>query len=151
VQHVLPPDKEEQKVSLFWRLFGGTLLSIVALLVVTAYQQVSGAIADLRATIGRVQEVSADFVKKDDVNNRTTGLWNAVREVSGQVPEMKTRTAELEARLQAAEQEKKELADKVGLLSERLAKLEGEHEVPVPPARPAASSVSSVPPMRPVD
>jgi septal ring factor EnvC (AmiA/AmiB activator) len=148
VHHGLPTDRDDQKISIFWRVFGGTLLSIVALLVVTAYQQVSGAIADLRGSISRIQEGQAEFVKKDDVNNRTTGLWTALREVNGQVPEMKTRTSQLEARLQAAEQDRKDLAEKVSRLTERLSRLEGQRSAP---ARTGAAPTSSVPPMKPAD
>src|SRR5262249_53763950 len=41
-------DKEERKVPLFWRIFGGTTLSIVSLVVMSAYQSLSGGLADVR-------------------------------------------------------------------------------------------------------
>src|SRR5438874_345207 len=37
-------DRGEEKISVFWRVFGGTLLSIGALVVMTAYSGISGSI-----------------------------------------------------------------------------------------------------------
>lgn len=73
--------KGEENVSWFWRIFGGTILSIVALVLVTAYTQLTGTLSDLRHDLGQLQEARADLVKKDELNNRVSSLWNAVKEL----------------------------------------------------------------------
>jgi hypothetical protein len=75
------PDKAEERVSVFWRIFGGTVLSIIALVCVTVYQQVSGAINELRTGITHLNEARADLVTKQDVDGRFTTLWGAVKEL----------------------------------------------------------------------
>lgn len=68
------PDKgdakasDDDKVSVFWRVFGGTILSIAALLTITLFNNLSGSISDLRAEVAKLNEAKAEFAKKDDVN-----------------------------------------------------------------------------------
>ena len=68
--HLLPAENSgksnEERISWFWRIFGGTILSISALVVITAYQSISGSIHDLRLDLAQLKEAKADFVKKDD-------------------------------------------------------------------------------------
>jgi uncharacterized protein (DUF3084 family) len=140
--------KGEERISLFWRIFGGTLLSIAALVIMTVYQQFSANIADLRAgithlnevdaqtvkkdelnevraSVTHLNEVHADMVRKDDVNARTTALWGAIKETGSEVPNLKTRETILETQLKAVEDERKELQKEVQALRERVIGLEG--------------------------
>ena len=51
-----PPAREgkgDEKISIFWRVFGGTLLSIGALVIMTVYTGLSGSISDLRKDINQ--------------------------------------------------------------------------------------------------
>jgi hypothetical protein len=121
----------EEKISVFWRVFGGTILSIAALVVMTVYQQFSASLNDLRAAINHVNEVQADLVKKDDLNGRATALWTAVKEAGGDVAVLKTKAALLESQSQGSEKERKDLRDKVDHLTERLAALEAHLRAPV--------------------
>ena len=84
--------KEETKIPLFWRVFGGTVLSISALIVMTAYQSLSGNIADvgrqldhletdMRKEMGRLAELNGDLVRKDECEARFRGLWNTLNEI----------------------------------------------------------------------
>jgi methyl-accepting chemotaxis protein len=123
----------EEKMSLFWRVFGSTLLSIGALIVLTVYQQFSTNLNELRAGLDHLAEVQADLVKKDDLNNRATGLWESIKEAGNDVSQLKTKAALLENQAQELEKERKELHDKVEQLSERLAALEARQRVPVCP------------------
>lgn len=75
--------KEEEKMSLFWRVFGGTILSIVALAAVTLYNNLSTGITDLRAELSREREARAELVKKDEFNTRTTNQYERIRAVEG--------------------------------------------------------------------
>jgi chromosome segregation ATPase len=63
---------------MFWRVFGGTIFSIVALVIITAYTQMTGTISDLRKELTQVQ---ADLLKKDEFNNRLTSMWNSIKDL----------------------------------------------------------------------
>src|SRR5439155_14067589 len=71
----------DEKVSIFWRIFGGTILSIVALVVISAYQGLSGGIRDLRADLAKVSEARAELVKKDAFATSRTKIWDKFTEV----------------------------------------------------------------------
>jgi len=129
------PPKGEERIGVFWRVFGGTLLSIVALVIVTAWQQFSSTLNELRAGLSRVSESQADLVKKDEFNTRLTSLWNTSKEL--QVANAvnagtKDRVAALEQQLHACNDERKELAKQLLDVRERLAALEGRHAALTP-------------------
>ena len=80
--HHQPPAKPgDEKVSLFWRIFGGTILSIVALVIITAYQSVTNSITDLRTSISHLNEAKAEFVKKDEYSGSRTRTWDRMSEI----------------------------------------------------------------------
>lgn len=125
------PEKGEEKISIFWRVFGGTILSISALVALNAYQSLANNIHDVRSDVGRLRENSGDFIKKDEFNNRTNSLWTGLRDaqaVSASVSVLSNKQTSLETQLAAAEQERRELNRELLQLRERLAKLEGQHE-----------------------
>ena len=74
-----PPKKDEEHISVFWRVFGGTILSIVALVSITLFNNMSSSIADLRAEISREREARAELVKKDEFNTRVTAQYERMR------------------------------------------------------------------------
>ena len=74
-----PPKKDEEHISVFWRVFGGTILSIVALVSITLYNNMSSSIADLRAEISREREARAEMVKKEEFNTRVTAQYERMR------------------------------------------------------------------------
>jgi hypothetical protein len=76
-----PPEKSEEKISVFWRVFGGTLLSIAALVCITVYQGFNSSLNDLRKDINAQHEMNAEFVKKDDLNNRLNPLWSGIKDL----------------------------------------------------------------------
>ena len=71
--------RNEEKISIFWRVFGGTILSIVSLAVITLYNSISSNISDLRNEVNREREARADLVKKDEFNSRTTTQYERMR------------------------------------------------------------------------
>ncbi len=71
--------KSEEKVSIFWRVFGGTILSIVALAAVTLYNSLSSSISELRSELNKERECRADLVKKDEFNARITNQYERIR------------------------------------------------------------------------
>jgi methyl-accepting chemotaxis protein len=73
--------KGEEKISLFWRLFGGTLLSIAALVCITIYQQFNATLGEMRTNINRLTESRADLVSLNDFNTRVASLWTNLKDV----------------------------------------------------------------------
>ena len=87
----------EEKISLFWRVFGGTIISIVALFALTFFNNMTNAISDLRADLTRANEARTsavvelhneltrandsrgDLIRKDEFNNRLTSVWTRMQ------------------------------------------------------------------------
>lgn len=126
----LPADspRGDERISTFWRIFGGTLLSIAALVCITVYQQFNNTLNELRSAVAHLNEGRADLVRKDEYNSRNSSLWNGLKEAqtaSAATVAVKERQALLEQQLKSAEEERRELAREVKRLSERLAAVEG--------------------------
>src|SRR5262249_15726421 len=79
------PPRGEAGISMFWRVFGGTLLSIAALVCMTVYQQFSSSLSDLRAAVNHVNELQADVLKKDELNTRTNAIWATLKNLDNDV------------------------------------------------------------------
>lgn len=121
----------DEKISLFWRVFGGTILSITALIVINAYQSLGSNIHEVRGDLNRLRETAGDFIKKDDYNARHTTLWTSIREaqnLSAPVTALTSKIAALEQQVAAGEAERRELIRELQAFRERLAKLEGRSE-----------------------
>jgi hypothetical protein len=133
-------ERAEEKISVFWRVFGGTILSITALMVLNAYQSLTKDIHDVRTDVGHLRETNGEFIRKDEFNNRTTKMWDSIREtqaVDSKATVLASRLSAQEAQLAAAEHERKEMLRELLHLRERLAKLEGLQEAK-PTVKPAA-------------
>lgn len=125
-----PAKKDEEKLSLFWRVFGGTILSIAALVLITIYQAIASSIHDLRTELSRVSESRAEFLKKDEFNTHKTSVWNRFENVtalSAGLSSVKDRVGGLEDHRKVAEAESKEqqaLATAVNAVQARLSALD---------------------------
>jgi hypothetical protein len=75
----------EEGMSLFWRVFGGTILSIVALVVITLFNNFTTTISELRTEINKLNESRGDLVKKDEFNTRMTSAWDRLQSLQGQL------------------------------------------------------------------
>lgn len=98
--------KDEEKLSIFWRVFGGTLLSIGALIAITVYNNFTSTIAELRAELSRANEARADLVRKDEFNARLTNNYERLKGIEQQataqtaaVTSLKTEAEGLKERL----------------------------------------------------
>ena len=87
----------EEKMSIVWRVFGGTILSIVALGCITLFNNVTANMAELRSELtrtqaelnrsnaeirgelNRVHDGRSDVIKKDDFNSRMTTVWDGIK------------------------------------------------------------------------
>lgn len=163
---IAPSGKGEENVSWFWKIFGGTILSIVALVIVTAYTQVSSSLTDLRRDLNQMQEVRADFLKKDEFSSRLTTLWNVIKELQNAQNALATlneraklldvqldkqvRTGEddrrelvrrLDEQRRAFADEQKDFQRRIESLTERMASLEGRSAgSSLPKATPASTT-----------
>jgi chromosome segregation ATPase len=131
-------DKDEGKMPLFWRVFGSTLLSIAALVVVTAYQSLSGNLADVRGEIthlnadlrkelGRMSEAQAELVKKDEAGARLQTVWGSIKELQEDRKELtalKERCRALVEMYKGSEAERQKLAGALQGLREQKAQEE---------------------------
>lgn len=114
------PAKSEENISWFWKIFGGTILSIVALVIMTAYTQMTSSLAELRRDLGQVQEARADLVKKDELNSRVTTLWSAFKEMQKSLNDLtalnerfKVLDVHLDKQLRGSDDDRRELARKL--------------------------------------
>jgi hypothetical protein len=128
-----PPAGE--KISLFWQVFGGTIVSVVALIVITAFSQLSSTATDLRRDLNQVQ---AELVRKDELNMRLNAVWQSVKDLQVTTAsrvslEESTRVLnqDLGARIKTDDDQRKdlqrqleELSRRVQALAERLASIE---------------------------
>jgi uncharacterized phage infection (PIP) family protein YhgE len=83
-----PEKKDDEKLSIFWRVFGGTILSIAALVVITLFNNLTTTLADLRAEINKANEARAqavaDMLRKDEFNTRMTTNWDRIQNLQQQ-------------------------------------------------------------------
>jgi hypothetical protein len=113
--HAQPQQKaeaDEQKISIFWRVFGGAIISIAALAAITLYNNLATGIAELRTEIGRGNDARAELVKKDEFNSRSTSMWNRIQELQAVqlgMTSLKEKVSGLEQQLRAADEDHKSL------------------------------------------
>jgi hypothetical protein len=108
-----PPEaKEEKGIPLVWRIFGGTVLSIGALIAVTLYQQLHN----------KVETLADALVKKEEFFDHRKGIWDRIeklrskeQEVDGQIQERCTR---LEQQVKSCEEMYKEMLPEMKLMRE---------------------------------
>jgi chromosome segregation ATPase len=138
---VAAPAKEDddKKISVFWRVFGGTLLSIAALVVVTVYQQFSNTIndlrgdlshlnADLRKEMSRLGEVQGELVTREDFAGKQRYIWESIKELQGDrntLTSLKERSGVLLDLHKASEDDRKQLTRELQQVREQKA---GEEE-----------------------
>jgi predicted nucleic acid-binding Zn-ribbon protein len=121
----------DEKISLFWRIFGGTILSIVALLVITAYQSITGSIHDMHTELSQLREAKADLVKKDEYAQTRTRIWEKLQDLEKQigaasapVVQIKDRVGQLEEQSKTTSLERKEMHELHATIKERMAQFE---------------------------
>ena len=131
----LEAHRPEEKISIFWRIFGGTILSITALVAIQAYQALANNIHELRSDQNRLREVAADFVKKDEFASRNTSLWNRLQDLQNlntNVTVVSSRLAALETQTLQADKERKDTQTAIVQLSslrEKVAQVDDNKKV----------------------
>lgn len=99
---------DDEKLSIFWRVFGGTILSICALISVTIYNNMAGSLSELRGEISRINEARGELIKKDEFNTRISTTYERVQNLQSQnnsqnasITSLQTAIGELKDRLTA--------------------------------------------------
>lgn len=117
---IASPSKGEDNVSWFWKIFGGTILSIVALSVVTAYTQVSSSLTELRRDFNQMQEGRGNYLKKEEFSSRLTTMWNVIKELQTAQNAMATLNeraklldVQLDKQMRTGEDDRRELSRKI--------------------------------------
>jgi len=134
-REALSSPKAEERISVFWRVFGGTLLSIAALVGITLYQQFTSTISELRNNLNSLNQSRGDLVKNDDFNTRMTSIWGTVKELetsTSATSALKERSELMEQQLKAGEEERKDMAREIQQMRERLAVVEARQAVGAP-------------------
>ena len=134
---------DDEKMSIFWRVFGGAILSVAALGAFTLYNTLTSNIAELRADVSRLNEVKAEAAKKEDVAALRAREDENRRELDGQ----KDRLNKYRQEMDAAKKEsctatdavkkdltatEKELQKALAEVREKLARIEGQ-QTPMKP------------------
>ncbi len=117
------PKHEDEKLSIFWRVFGGAILSIVALVSITLFNNISSAIVELRAEIGREREARAELVKKDEFQSRSQSQYERIRAAEGLKADIEGLKERMNANAMAIETVKKDTAG-IEVIRERVAGVE---------------------------
>jgi DNA repair ATPase RecN len=126
-------DKEESKMPLFWRVFGSTVLSIAAMVVVTAYQAFASNLAEVRNDIGqlnkemrkdldRLGEAQAELVKVEECDSRMQSVWQSLKELKedrNELSSLRERCNALVERCKASEDDRRKLGVQMQELREQ--------------------------------
>jgi hypothetical protein len=120
-------EKDEKGMPMFWRVFGGTLLSIGALVVMTLYQGLNAGVAELRTEmdhldkefrkdLARLSEVQGDLIRKGDFDATVRVTWTGVRELQEDrkaLTALKERCAALVELFKAGEAQRRKLTEEL--------------------------------------
>jgi len=124
---VKSPGHPDERVSLFWRVFGGTFLSIAALVAITLYNNQASSITELRAEVSRLNEARAEAVKKEEFNTRTQSMWDRMQ----QLQEIRVTVTSLKEQLNGMGEKSvdvKAVQDKLAVIEQRLKAAEDDHK-----------------------
>lgn len=113
--------KHGERISLFWRVFGGTLLSIAALVIITLTQQFANILTEVRQDLNRMHESRGGLARREELDMILKELQAGATGIAG----LRERSLRLEQQLTAAEAEGGQLARELHDLRARLAEVVG--------------------------
>lgn len=111
------PKSDDEKMSLFWRVFGGTIVSVVAIITINVFNNVSSGISELRSELNRSNEARAnailevraeiaksiearsDLVRKEEFSTRLSSSWERVQALNTQLTTQTALITSLKAEL----------------------------------------------------
>jgi uncharacterized protein (DUF3084 family) len=95
---------DDEKMSLFWRVFGGTIVSMAALAALTLYNTINSGLSELRAEVAKLNEAKVDAAKKDEVSALRTQVA-AHAEYRREIDSLKERATKHRAELDEVRKE----------------------------------------------
>ncbi len=144
-------EKHRGRITLFWRVFGGSLVSIGALVAITLAQQFTSILTEVRQDLHRMHESRGELVRREEV----VATAREIQANSSGVASLRERSLILEQQLRAAEADRGQLARELHELRERVAEVVGRlytlglTECKSEPQAPAAISAAPSPPSLP--
>ena len=129
-----------EKIPLFWQIFGGTIVSVVALVAITAFGQLTSNETDLRRDVNQLQ---AELVRKEELNVRLNALWMSVKDLQTTTAsrasleestgvlhhDLETRLKANDDQLKNVQRQIEQLNQRVQALAERVAAIESAHRL----------------------
>lgn len=140
---VVSKKSDDEKVHIFWRVFGGAIISVTAFAGFTLYNSLTTNIAELRAEVTRLNEAKVEAAKKEEVTTLRTQSAEYRREIDA----LKERLSKYRLEMDAAKKDagtatdgvkrdlttvEKELQKALAEVREKLARLEGQ-QTPMKP------------------
>ena len=122
----------------FYKLFGGTLLSLVGLLTITVISMCYNSINDTRQEVNRIGKEQGECVKQKELQDRIQSMWGQMRDATSGREALKEKITALETSLNQQREENKALTKEVQGLREKIAVIEGKLTPPpvvTPPAK----------------
>jgi DNA repair exonuclease SbcCD ATPase subunit len=83
-QTATPSKGDDEKMSLFWRVFGGAIISVITLIVITLFNNLMATLTEIRSEINRINEHRAELVKKDEFTTQLAATWDRVQNLQTQ-------------------------------------------------------------------
>lgn len=114
-------------MSPFWRVFGATLLSIAALVIITLAQQFTSILTEVRQDLNRMHEARAELARKEEL----AAVLKDCQAAANGVAALRERSLLLEQQIRASEEERKQLSHELHELRERLAEMVGRQSAAV--------------------
>ncbi len=78
------PRTDDEKIHIFWRVFGGAIVSVVALSGLTLYNNLQSSVIELRSEMAKINELRGDLVRKDEFNSRISSNYERISTVQTQ-------------------------------------------------------------------
>ena len=126
-----PKRSDDEKVSLFWRVFGGTILSVAALAALTLFNTVTSHISELRTEVNRLNEAKVDAAKKDEVVALKAQAETNRHEIDGLKERLSKYRLELDATKEKQAAAEKDMLKSITEAREKIARIEGQ-QTPMP-------------------
>ena len=131
-----------EKIPLFWQIFGGTIVSVVALMIITVFSQLNSNATDLRRDVNQLQ---AEQVRKDELNVRLSALWKSINDLQATTAsrasleesigvlhhDLDTRIKSDDDQLKDVQRQLEQMSRRVQALAERVASTEAAHRLTI--------------------
>jgi hypothetical protein len=134
-----PPSSSKggsSRIPLYWRVFGGTILSLVGMVMFTVFQQLYSTLSDFRSELNRLQAAREDLMKKEDYNSQMTIVWSNLRDAqaaNSSLAAMREQIVLLDQRLKAEDTDQRELTRGIQRLREQVAVASAANAASRPP------------------